>query len=85
MAAASPSARARGVSDGGGAPALAQLLTPQEIATAWHVDVSTVRRVFQDEEGVLKLSGGNGRKRRVYVTIRIPAAVYERVMKERSR
>ena len=66
-------------------PALDRMFTPQEIATAWQLDVSSVRRAFQDEPGVLKLSNGNGRRKRAYVTLRIPLEVYQRVLRERSR
>jgi hypothetical protein len=61
-----------------------RLLTPQEIAEAWQLDASTVRRIFQDMPGVFKLESG-GRKKRAYVTLRIPLTVVERVFQERSR
>ncbi len=67
------------------APALERLLSPKEIASALQLDESTVRRIFQDEVGVFKLANGGGRKRRSYVTLRVPMAVYERVMRERTR
>jgi len=76
-----PTGHAAGAS---GVPALARLCTPQEIAEAWRVDISTVRRLFIDQPGVLKL-GQSRRGKRSYVTLRIPVSVAERVYKERSR
>jgi hypothetical protein len=67
----------------GGAPGvLERLYAPQEIAEAWQLDESTVRRLFAGEAGVLRLSGGQKHKR---TTLRIPAAVVERVQRERSK
>lgn len=65
---------------------LARLYTPQQIAEAWQVDESTVRRLFVDQPGVLKLGRASGRRgKRQYVTLRIPAEVLARVQEERSR
>lgn len=69
---------------GGSVPGLERLLTPQEIAGAWQLDVSSVRRIFQDEPGVFKITNG-GRRKREYTTIRIPVQVYQRVLRERTR
>jgi hypothetical protein len=66
--------------------ALEQLLTPQQIAQAWQLDESTVRKIFCDQSGVLKI-GKTGRRdgKRDYITLRVPRAVYDRVLKERSQ
>jgi len=55
----------------------------QEVALLWSLDVSTVRRLFQDEPGVLKI-GKSGRRdgERDYVTLRIPESVVRRVYRE---
>jgi hypothetical protein len=58
--------------------------TPQELAELWNLDVNTIRRTFQDEPGVLKISNGT-RGKRIYVTLRIPAAVVQRVYQERIK
>ena len=63
---------------------LDQHLTPTDLARAWKVDESTIRRLFVDEVGVLKLST-NHRGKRAYTTLRIPLSVAERVYRERSR
>ena len=64
---------------------LKRLLTPAEIAEAWRLDETTVRRIFLDVPGVLKLGRTVGRGKRSYVTLRIPVEVAERVFEERSK
>jgi hypothetical protein len=53
--------------------------TPAELAETWGVSVQTVRDLFKDEEGVLKLGSDGTRTRRAYKTLRIPRSVAERV------
>ena len=50
------------------------------LAELWGVDESTIRRLFQDEPGVVKI-GKSGRRdgKRDYVTLRIPESVTGRV------
>jgi hypothetical protein len=51
-----------------------------------HVDVTTVRRIFQDMPGVLKLGRTVSRgDKRSYATLRTPVAVAERVYRERTK
>ena len=54
--------------------------TIQEIAELWKVSTMTVRRCFEDQPGVLKLSFGRrlAGKGRPHVTLRIPESVLER-------
>jgi|HubBroStandDraft_2_1064218.scaffolds.fasta_scaffold10830_6 hypothetical protein len=52
---------------------------PSELATAWGVSPQTIRDLFKDEEGVLKLGSDGNRNRRAYKTLRIPESVAERV------
>ena len=60
--------------------------TPKEIATLWGLDESTVRRIFVDEPGVLKIGKSNRRDgKRDYVSLRIPESVAQRIHRERSR
>jgi hypothetical protein len=59
--------------------------TPKELADSWGLDQSTVRRMFRDEEGVLRLPHLGRRGKRDYVTLRIPASVAARVHERRSR
>ena len=59
---------------------------PKDIAELWGLDESTVRRLFQDEPGVLKIGRVDRRDgKRGYVSIRIPESVASRVHRERSR
>jgi hypothetical protein len=53
--------------------------TPSELATAWGVSSQTIRDLFKDEEGVLKIGSDGTRTRRAYKTLRIPESVAERV------
>jgi hypothetical protein len=63
--------------------------SPRELAELWVLNENTIRRIFQDEPGVLKIRkiGQPDRKlgERDYVTLRIPASVVERVYRQRSR
>ena len=49
-----------------------------ELAELWGVSVDSIRRIFRDEPGVLKI-GENSPKRKRYSTLRIPESVVERV------
>jgi len=53
--------------------------TPQELAEAWGVSAETIRVIFREEPGVLKIGKTGGRYKRGYVTLRIPNEVAERV------
>lgn len=66
--------------------ALERHYAPQELAELWGLDASTVRRIFQDEPGVLKI-GRTGRRdgKRGYLTLRIPQSVVELVHGQRSK
>ena len=59
-------------------------LTPQQLAEKWGVSVQTIRSVFQNEEGVLKIGRDGTRTRRTYKTLRIPLSVAERVHRRLS-
>jgi hypothetical protein len=54
-------------------------LTPQELAEAWGVSTETIRFIFRDEPGVLKIGKPGTRSKRGYFTLRIPREVAERV------
>ena len=60
-------------------PALERHYTVQEIAKLWGFSRTTVTRYFEDEPGVLKHGKPPSRKRRSYVTLRIPESVLIRV------
>jgi hypothetical protein len=61
------------------------VFSPAELATFWKLSEQSIRRLFQDEPGVFKLGDPNPRRKRAYVTLRIPAGVAARVWQERSR
>jgi hypothetical protein len=56
-----------------------QHFTPQELAKAWGVSTETIRQIFRDEQGVLKIGKPGTRAKRGYFTLRIPKEVAERV------
>lgn len=58
--------------------------TPAQLAELWQVHPETIRRIFKDESGVLKIVNPH-RGRREKITLRIPASVAERVHGEKSR
>jgi hypothetical protein len=53
--------------------------TPDELAQLWSVSVDSIRRIFRDEPGVLKMGDKNPKHKRQYLTLRIPESVAERV------
>ena len=58
---------------------LEKYYTPNEIAARLSLSSRTVRRMFQDEPGVLKLGEAFKPKKRGYQTLRIPESVLQRV------
>ena len=64
-----------------------QHYTVAQIAERWRVSVQTVKRLFQHEPGVLKISlpqKPEDEDRPPHVTLRIPESVYDRVYGERT-
>jgi hypothetical protein len=57
---------------------------PGELAEAWGVSTETVRQIFRDEPGVLKIGKPGTRTKRGYFTLRIPKEVAERVHRRLS-
>jgi len=51
-----------------------------EVAGLWHLNVETVRRLFEHEPGVVVLQAARAGKR-PYRTLRIPQSVLDRVHK----
>jgi hypothetical protein len=60
--------------------------TPAELGALWGFDQTTIRRMFVDEPGVLKI-GKQARRdgKRSYVSVRIPASVAQRVHDRKAR
>lgn len=60
--------------------------TPRELAEIWKLDETTIRRIFQDQPGVMKIGKANRRDgKRDYVTLRIPESIAAQVYRERCR
>jgi hypothetical protein len=53
--------------------------TPSNVAELWRLNVETIRRIFQNEPGVMVLQAPARKGKRPYKTIRIPHSVLERV------
>lgn len=54
--------------------------TPQELASMWRFSPATIRKLFRNEPGVLKLQGdGIAQGKRTYTTFSIPESVALRV------
>jgi hypothetical protein len=51
----------------------------EELASAWALSAETVRSIFRDEPGVLKIGKPATKHKRGYITLRIPEEVAERV------
>jgi hypothetical protein len=51
----------------------------QELAVLWNLSEKTVRRLFENEPGVIEIGSAEARFRRAYVTRRIPESVAQRV------
>ena len=54
--------------------------TPHDLAERHKLHVETVRKLFRDEPGVIRLGHSRGRRRQ-YFTLRIPASAAERVFR----
>jgi len=52
---------------------------PSEIAALWRLNVETIRRLFQNEPGVMVIQAPTLKGKPPYKTIRIPHSVLERV------
>ena len=58
--------------------------SPADLAKAWSVDVETIRNLFREEPGVLKIGEKDPKHKRAYITLRIPESVAVRVHKRLS-
>ncbi len=67
------------------APALEPHYSPKEVAEAWGLNERTIRDLFRDEPGVLKIGQTGRRGRRDYTTLRIPESVLNRMYHRRCR
>lgn len=56
-----------------------QHYTPGELAKKWHFSSNTIRRIFENEDGVLIRGPEESRHRRRHKSMRIPQSVAARV------
>lgn len=58
---------------------------PAELAAMWNFSPGTIRRLIQDEQGVLRLQGvGEATGKRRYTTYSVPASVANRIYQRLS-
>jgi hypothetical protein len=60
-------------------PAQEKHYSPDELASLWGISVDSIRRLFRDEPGVLKMGDKDPKHKRQYLTLRIPESVAVRV------
>jgi Helix-turn-helix domain len=71
---------------GAGLGGLEPVYTPEQIAAYLGLDTSTVRRLFQDTAGVVRIGRTEARGgKRQYCTLRVPQSVLQRFIRERSK
>ena len=58
------------------------IFTAEEIATKHKLHPATIRKLFLDEPGVIRLGHPARGRRRQYYTLRIPASVVQRVFQK---
>lgn len=61
------------------APALERHYTVPEICKLWHLDEKTIRKIFEQEPGVISFGSAETRYKRKYVSLRIPESTLLRV------
>jgi hypothetical protein len=65
-------------------PVIERYYTVREVASILNLSDDKVRRMFQDEPGVLIIGDEKTRLKRKYLTLRIPESVLQRVLKRLS-
>ena len=53
--------------------------TPNQVAGLWGMHPATVRRLFRDEPGVIRLGAAGRRRKKDYFSLYIPESVMRRV------
>jgi hypothetical protein len=67
-------------------PATERHYSVSELAGCWNLSLDTIRRLFEEEPGVLVIGTESGKySRRRYITLRIPESVAQRVHRRLSR
>jgi hypothetical protein len=60
-------------------PVLIRYFSVAQVAKAWNMSRDKVRELFEDEPDVLKIGHAETRRKRRYVTLRIPESAILRV------
>jgi hypothetical protein len=77
--------QARMDAGGSGAPdPFGKVYSPKQLAELWCLSENSIRRLFQDRDGVFTLGDSNPRGRRGYCTLRIPEFIALQVWRERG-
>jgi len=63
-------------------PAIERHYTVAEVAILWNLSCDTIRRLFENEPGVVILTTATRRGKRRYKTLRIPESVLLRVHRQ---
>jgi len=58
--------------------ALEKHYSVSEVATLWNLSEDTIRNIFRDQPGVLKIGSSFKRRARGYVVLRIPESVVQK-------
>jgi len=58
--------------------ALEKHFTPQELGKLWGFSPDTIRNIFKNTPGVLRVAGPPRRFKREYISVRIPESVAQR-------
>lgn len=67
-------------------PSVERHFSPAEIAESWRLSVDCVRKIFENEPGVLVIGNPSPtRAKRSYTTLRIPQSVLDRVHRRMTR
>ncbi len=77
--------RVRAAGSHNGGPALERHFSVQEIAELWNLCENSIRALFKDETGVVRIERPRSRWKRGYSTLRIPQSVLERVHQRMSK
>ena len=59
--------------------ALERHYSVSEVAALWQLSEDTVRKLFRDHPGVIKIGAPESRKKRGYFLLRIPESVLQKV------
>ena len=62
--------------------ALEKHFTVTEVASLWQLSEDTIRKIFRDQPGVLKIGSEETRRKRGYIVLRIPETVLQKVHAE---